>query len=492
MTRHAAEAFFARAGALLLLAGLAPTQGSAPGRGGPDLFPLGGLGLEVDLAPAALRKERGLAEDKPALLVGKVHPGEPAAKAGVVVGDLLAALDGAPLEGATIDECLRKAEEAVEHSEEKAGKLVLGLRRAGGKEEALEAKLPILGPHAATCPRKCPKCEALLRQTLLFLVKAQEGEGSWATDGNTGGTNGKVALTTLAGLALAHGRGLKVPVDAPLQNALSFVMRNAGKEPMLAAMRAQSGGANWSQVNWALAYGPLLLCHAGRGKPQGPAKAKLQELVQDLAANQEPSGGYAHGPGGPNALDYVELEIVSNLALLAFQQAARAGAKVPAEALERAVAYVDQCTTKDGGVAYSTRPGQAGHGDPGRTGGAWLALDLLGMGEKRALQAAFFLKGLEQMPEGHVSPVMHLLYASMACWRMGDAEFGRYWSLYRPYLMASRTAGGAYGARPTRETRALRTNMDRNLGAVWCAASYALVLEAGMGRLPWLREDKGR
>jgi hypothetical protein len=53
--------------------------------------------------------------------------------------------------------------------------------------------------------------------------------------------------------------------------------------------------------------------------------------------------------------------------------------------------------------------------------------------------------------------------------------------------MASRLPGGAFGARPTRETRILRSNSDRNMGPVWVTASFALVLEVATDRIPWLR-----
>jgi hypothetical protein len=45
-------------------------------------------------------------------------------------------------------------------------------------------------------------------------------------------------------------------------------------------------------------------------------KDRLFEVAKKLEANQEASGGWAHGPGGPNALGYLELEIVGNWSLI--------------------------------------------------------------------------------------------------------------------------------------------------------------------------------
>ena len=375
-------------------------------------------------------------------------------------------------------------EEAIEQAEaKKHKKLLLGLFR-GDKRESVEVTLPTLGAHSRSCPKDCKKCRTILRRSLTYLVQVQSGEGYW--DSGSGGTNGKVAVTSLAGWALAAGARLGVSGGGEaVKKAVSYVLRNAGREPMLSRIDPAKG--NWSQVNWALAYGTIFLCNIHGRRMPAKVRSKVADLVGQLAKNQEASGGWAHGPGGPNALGYLELEIVSNQALLAFHLARRAGIQVPQEALEKGVRYVLACTS-GGGVAYSTRPGQAGHGDPGRTAGAWLALDLLGMGPKRATMVKFFIRGLEELPRGHVSPVMHITAASLACYRHGKGTTRRFWQSYRPYIMVSRTTAGAFGARPTRETRVLKSNTDRNMGPYWTTANLALAMEAAMGMIPWLRE----
>ncbi len=460
-------------------------------RGGPDLYPLGGIGAEGEVLVGKAAREAGVNGRAGALKIGGLYEGGPAVKGGLLVGDLVYGAGGRLLPGKNGEACLDAFEAAVEKAEARApGKLELLVLREG-KRKKLTLRLQVLGAHSTSCPARCPKCRKILKNALKYLLDTQQGDGSWET--RVGGTNGKVAVTSLAGRALAAGKGLGLAVEKAVSKALAYEMRWAGKEPMLAALKAHSKGANWSQVNWALAYALQFACVAEGGRPPGKAMTKIREWVKELAENQEKSGGWGHGPGGPNALGYVELEIMSNQALLGWALAKRAGVKLPRQALKKAVAYVDACTGGDGGTAYSTRPGQIGFGDPGRTAGAWLALDLLGMGKKRRKMFNFFFKRLDKLPSGHVSPVMHILAASMACKRKGKRYFHAFWKLYRPYLMLSRTEKGAFGARPTHETQVLRSNSDRNMGPAWATASFALVLEAGMGRIPWLTwKGRGR
>ncbi len=474
---------------------LTPPPSSAQGGrrpslgGGPDYYPLGGIGAEGEVLLGKQAREAGVPGKSGAVRIGKLYEGGPGVKGGLLVGDLVFGAGRRLLPGKNLEACLDALEAAVERAEAKApGKLELMVLR-GRKRERVTLELPVLGAHSGSCPVKCPKCRKVLKGALKYLLDTQQSDGSWPT--RVGGTNGKVAVTSLAGRALAAGRGLGLAVDKAVSKALDYEMRWAGREPMLAAMKAHSKGANWSQVNWALAYALQFACVAAKGKAPAKAMGKIREWVKELAENQEKSGGWGHGPGGPNALGYVELEIMSNQVLLGWALAKRAGVKLPKEALKKAVDYVDACTGGDGGTAYSTRPGQIGFGDPGRTAGAWLALDMLRVGKKRPKMFNFFYRRLDKLPSGHVSPVMHILAASLACRRKGKRYFHAFWKIYRPYLMLSRTEKGAFGARPTHETQVLRSNSDRNMGPVWATASFALVLEAGMGRLPWV-EWKGR
>ena len=104
-----------------------------------------------------------------------------------------------------------------------------------------------------------------------------------------------------------------------------------------------------------LTDGADLLFNQGgcRGFFFNPKKRALIDLGTSLAERQEQSGGWAHGPGGPNALGYVELNILTGLALCGMGLAGQAGYDTNESVLELAETYLKQSSNGDGGVGYS-------------------------------------------------------------------------------------------------------------------------------------------
>lgn len=351
-----------------------------------------------------------------------------------------------------------------------------------GRPADVELPLEALGPHSRTCPHNCKKCAIVLHRALEALKKLQSGDGSLPT--GTGGMNGKIVVTTLSGLAfIASGSGPgRGPYGSEVNKAVAFLMRNAGKETKFGT---SGSGGNWSQVNWNVGYAPILLAEACKATGNREILAKIEDLSKAICANQEPSGGWAHGPGGPNALGYVELEIVSNYSLASLGFAKRLGIEVDEETISRAVEWIQATGGGDGGVGYSTRPGQQGHGDAGRTAGAMLAFDALGLERHpfRAKMASYYKRNCDQLIGGHVSPCMHMLAGAFASAKLGSSAWREYWSTYRDVVMSARCPDGTFSARPTRETQTLHSNSDRNMGKAWVTAHFALILAAKESRL---------
>jgi hypothetical protein len=96
---------------------------------------------------------------------------------------------------------------------------------------------------------------------------------------------------------------------------------------------------------------------------------------------------------------------------------------------------------------------------------------------------SYLTRNLEELPSGHVSPVMHLLSGGLATWEMGPRSFDRYWKEFRLTLRALRQPDGLYTAVPTEETEALRSNSDRICGPAWVTASYVLLQGIPRGHL---------
>jgi len=419
----------------LLLAAPCTGQDQPARPGADDTMPLGGLGCEGEI----------VVDGKAGLVfrIAKIEAGGPADRGGLAVGDGLLALNGKSLNRKGDPVLL--LEKQIELSESrKEGRLDATLLR-DGKKLSLPVHVETLGAHGKACPTACAKCGRIRRKAVEFLAQTQTDSGCWAT--KLGGNNGLVVVTVLAGLAL-QGAGRH---EAAVRRAVDYVIRTLGAPSPFDRLRKQQGGANWNQENWPYAYAALLL--AAEGQNRG-VKRKLQEIAAKLVENQEGSGGYAHGPGGPNALGYLELEIVSNYALASLGLIRDRGIQVDEAGVDKGLGYIRACMSGDGGVAYSTREGQAGHGDPGRTAGAYFALFRNGLGRTKAARKMlkFFQRGMDQLPSGHVSPMMHVLAGAMAV-RAADRKklLKEFWKTYRPYIMASRCHSGAFAARPTRE-----------------------------------------
>jgi hypothetical protein len=465
-------------GTACLAPGQTPPQVPRPGAGD-DFFNLGPTGAQGTPLDKSAAEAAGLGKASGIRIESTLE--KTPASGLLLPGDVLFMAAGRPFPPK--EDPILFLSQAVEAAEAaKPPVLKLKVLR-GGRPADVELTLPALGRHSPTCPKNCPKCAAVLGAALDALARSQGADGGFPAA--TGGVNGQIAVTSLAGLAFLASGALPDagPRGKVLKGAVAFVMRNAGQEGMLAKM--SSGKGNWSQVNWNLGYAGIFLAEAQKAAGDPAILAKIQGIATQIAANQEATGGWAHGPGGPNALGYLELEIVSNYCLSALGLAKQLGVEADPGAIDRAVKYVVATGAGDGGVGYSTRKGQQGWGDPGRTAGAILAFQALGLSSHPFYpkMQGFFRREMKGLIGGHVSPCMHMLAGSLASRVSGAGDWKAYWDFYRDEAMASRTADGTFSARPTRESQTLHHNTDRGMGPAWITAHFALILQAQTGSL---------
>jgi Family of unknown function (DUF6288) len=466
------------------------------GRNQNDWYPLGGIEARGDVTSL---------KEKPAIEVKALAPEGLAAQGGLLVGDVILKAGGKKLKGdgdEIIDgfcALVEKAEAKRPAARDEFGKIVLEVQGRDGKTRKVTVPLRPLGGSPKS-PVKNAKVAAVLKSALGYLQAEQSPEGNFAKQ--VANANQSTVTAALAGLAFLGAGDNYLP---NYRRALRYVMRHVLDDE---GGPGRSSGQNWNQTNWTLGYGAVFLAEAlsfeltQKGEPSAAAPAKesdenseapepltpqairerLTEVVRKIEANQEATGGYAHGPGGPNALGYLELEIVSNYVIAGMGMARRLGVKPDEAKAVKAIEYVKSCTS-GGGVAYSTRPGQMGAGDPGRSAGAYWAFRQMGRkGKVTSAMAKYFERKMDELPEGHVSPAMHILAGGLAAAQRGKGAQKKFWKRYLPYIMASRIRGGAFDARPTEESRSLRSNADRGNGLAFITAHYALVMQLGQGR----------
>ncbi|MFT7618242.1 MAG: hypothetical protein ACI97A_001883 [Planctomycetota bacterium] len=439
----------------------------------PDYFPLGGIQAQAEVEETKNGK---------GIVIRSIVSKGMADKSGLLVGDIITKVGGKPLGGKTMDEVIDKFCAAVEKTEGKKpqgkyGRLKIVVQRSG-KTTKIDLKVRPFPAFSKNDPKKCKKTPKILIDGLNFLADRQQDEGHQLHVSNE---NHAVATVALAGLAWI-GSGKK-KYAKNITKAAEFIMAKAGNERDMSGMRSASASkANWNQTNWSLSYATIFLSEYLAQKKRPAVKRRLQEIVNKLQDNQEASGGWAHGPGGKNALDYLELEIMSNLALGGMGMAQRVGVKLDDAKVIRGYHYVKKCTT-GGGVAYSPLPGQAGHGDPGRTAGAFWALRQIGKGKAlQASMAKYYAPKVGKLYEGHACPTMHIWNGAIASAVLGKKAYSNYWKAWRPFIMASRTSDGAFGCRPTDESRQLKQHTDRTWGPSFVTAHYLVSLMVGQGR----------
>ena len=448
-----------------------------------DLFNLGALGAkawDADRPEPSLERQSGQRQFEGGsdgegdhgpkrLVVRALFGGGPAQKAGLQLDDVIVGVDGQPFDPG----CFQPLADALQRAEAVDGKLVLQVAR-GGKAQDLVVKLKKLGPHASA-PELGRMRQQLLDEALEWLGKRQVGGGY---DETLGGMNGAVVQTCLAGLAwIGGGSSLqKGKYKGNLASAQSFVLRGVETPD---AMRG-GDGANWDQTTWAYAHAAIFLGELAiaSGKKAGP---ELQKVADTLCARQEVSGGYAHGPGGKNALGYLELNILAAYVASGLSVLQQAGCKVDPAVLDKLFGYAEASAGEDGGVGYSTDSGQKGHGNIGRTAGTWLAAMGLGRAEHPYTKrmADYVRTHIADMMGGHASLQQHMLLAGLAASALGKDAAAAYWNGgLRRDLTLARAPDGSLQPRPWHESLLMQSNTDVSVGEVWTTASWAIVLGA--------------
>jgi hypothetical protein len=469
--------------------------GAGPFAEGQDLWCLGLLGAKArdpDAGgPAASEdmgggKRRIAGEGRPAndggpsrLEVAVLFPGGPADRAGLAVGDVIVGVGRSPFKAGARD-ALAAALVKAEAGKAK-GKLTLLVERAGDRER-IEVQIPVAGKDAAK-PTHGAARERVLQAALAWLAERQDANGGFAE--TLSGRNGAVVMASLAGLAwLAAGSDLEQgPYREQVEKAAAFVAEGAGETSRLPpGARGGSDRASrmqgMDQSNWGWAHAAIFLGELEARSPAPKIRAALQRCGETLATQQEPSGGWAHGPGGPNPLGYTELNIVTGLALCGLGMAQRAGWEVPAGVLEQADAYLRASSGGDGGVGYADSPGQRGQGNIGRTAGAWLGYRLLGRGRTdwcRKL-GKWTERHVDDVLGGHASLMQHVLLSGVAAHALGGKAQKRWWDALETDLVLARAPDGSLQARPWHESLQMGSNSDVTFGEVWTTAAWAVVL----------------
>jgi prenyltransferase beta subunit len=212
----------------------------------------------------------------------------------------------------------------------------------------------------------------------------------------------------------------------------------------------------------------LGMVDASMQKPLREALERAVALIlksQNVAKPQQHAGGWRYQSTATDS----DLS-VTGWQLLALRAAKNVGCDVPAENIDRAVEYVRNCHSRDGGFAY--QPG--GGSTATRTGTGILALEICGQHHTdEALAGAELLVRRPLREEDHYF-FYGAYYCGVGMFQMGD----RYWdetrgNLHR-LLLAMQGADGSWSGE----------RGEREAGTVYCTSLAVLALAVEYQYLP--------
>jgi hypothetical protein len=244
---------------------------------------------------------------------------------------------------------------------------------------------------------------------------------------------------------------------------------------------ATGGTGEWDQSNWHMSIGSILLAEAFLATGDEKYKTALQETIVRLEEAQEDNGGYAHGPHVVCALNYKELEIVSNWVIMGMGGAQMCGCTVSQEKVKNACNYVAGCTS-GGAVSYSHR---GGGGHPCRSGGAVMAIEVADMWTDGTMDMkndmiSFVRNNIKGLRTGHASGSMGMLGGALGCLCGGQESWDSFVTEYFQEIIGKQNPDGTF---PVMHGESGANTGDELAGANYLTGIYTLVLQLDLGNL---------
>ncbi|MCB9896021.1 MAG: PDZ domain-containing protein [Planctomycetes bacterium] len=447
---------------ILLIVAFAAAPRTAAQSKYPDLYNLGPIGGKASIVEGGLQ-------------VAEVYKSGPGETAGLKIGDVITGAGGKAF-GA--DPYLELAG-AILAAEAEAEKHSVTLKVKRGDEQLSQSVVLV---HYAD---EAARAKAIRDGVLKWLAKEQDSkEGGFYSTMSP--EVSQVVLTSLAGLCWLTDSGLSPDsrYADEIVKAADFVEEKVGEQKQYKKL----AGKNNNQTNWSLGYGGIFLAHVAKaaeddGQMKKTAlnkyKKKLGWIRDRIFKQAEENGGFGHGPGGENILNYIHFEAMSNFCLAALGCIKAAGVEVDDEKLAPLIKYVESCQMPDGGIGYAHD--KLWGSEEGRTAGAMNAFGALGFSERDSYpkMQAYFEKHIAEAFNGHSTPTMHQLSVALACKRHGIMD--KYWQVQRREFTMVRNPDFTFAYRPTADTIRMGDNLDRNIGLVWTTCQWLLVQELDNG-----------
>lgn len=313
-----------------------------------------------------------------------------------------------------------------------------------------------------------PGADNAVRRGLEHLKSTQKPDGAWES-GGFGRATSVTSLAVMAFLAAGHVPGEPGPYAETVERGIRYVLSHQRSDGMLVS-NASHGPMYCHGISTlmlaevvGMTPDPTMADQARRGLTKA---VKLILMAQNLSKSPDQAGGWRYQPSSRDS----DIS-VSGWQLMALRAAKSAGCDVPAENIDRAIAYLKKCAVAGGGFAY--QPGQSPNNP--RTGTGVLAMEICG--EHLTPEAIAGAEYLIKHPPHWSSPYFfyEVYYCSQAMFQVGDKYFNAYYPKLIQILLDHQERDGSWLS---------GDGNDRSGGRNYCTAMAILALAVEYRYLP--------
>ncbi|MEM6655066.1 MAG: prenyltransferase/squalene oxidase repeat-containing protein [Planctomycetota bacterium] len=184
--------------------------------------------------------------------------------------------------------------------------------------------------------------EPAIERGLRYLATKQRDDGSFGE-----GYGANVAVVGLGGIAFlasgsTPGRG---PYGENLDRVVDYLLSHSQPSGFITASGTSSQGPMYGH-----GFATLFLAEAYGMSPNDDLRDKLDAAIALIVSAQNEEGGWRYQPRPVDA----DLS-VTICQIMALRAARNAGVDVPADTVDRCIAYVRSCQNADGGFGYTPR-----------------------------------------------------------------------------------------------------------------------------------------
>ncbi|MCK4284202.1 MAG: terpene cyclase/mutase family protein [Candidatus Brocadiae bacterium] len=288
-----------------------------------------------------------------------------------------------------------------------------------------------------------PEAQQAVEAGISFLIRTQNPDGSWLSDGSTG--RYPTAITALAGLALlANGSTCYSGKHTTnVRAAVEYILQHADADTGL--IGGQEAGRPMFGHGFAMLF--LAQVYGSEGEPA------LQRRIRAALVN---------------AVTITQMQ--------GLRACANAGIAVPSGTVKRALGYIRQSANPDGGIAY--RAGVAGPSRSGITCAAVATMYAAGLYEDELVENAFRyatenVSVVAPSRAGGTHFFYSHLYLSQVVYFRGGRQWEEYFRGIRNWLLEAQNEDGSWSG--------------DYIGRAYGAACALLILQLPYNNLPVLQ-----